>query len=137
MFENDNLSYISQNHSSVTILKHFLLRYRHLTVCICGKWRKILKTLTLIGQCPMSKSSELFPYPTTYSCFKLIHPLFFELSCTQTDTHTARMITLYLQLINRNYNYNNNTRYNICTTKKRKRYKQYMAEHLLYILIAL
>ena len=45
-------------------------------------------TLTLIEQCPMSNSSELFPYTTICSSFKWIEPLFFELSCTQTDRHT-------------------------------------------------
>ena len=45
-------------------------------------------TLTLIGQCPMSNSSELFSYTTICLSFKWIEPLFFELSCTQTDTHT-------------------------------------------------
>ena len=35
-------------------------------------------TLTLIGQCPMSNSSELFSYATTCSSFKWIEPLFFS-----------------------------------------------------------
>ena len=43
-------------------------------------------TLILIGQCPMSNSSELFSYTTICSSFKWIEPLFFELSCTQTHT---------------------------------------------------
>ena len=47
-------------------------------------------TLTLIGQCPMSNSSELFSYTTICSSFKSIEPLFFELSCTQTDRHIHR-----------------------------------------------
>ena len=51
-------------------------------------------TLTLIGQCPMSDSSELVSYSTICSSFKWIEPLFFELLCTQkhTDrqTHTQR-----------------------------------------------
>ena len=42
--------------------------------------------LTLIGQCPISNSSELFSYTKKYSCFKLIGLLFCELSCTQ-HTH--------------------------------------------------
>ena len=59
----------------------------------CGKWEKFQShamTLTLIGQCPMSNSSELFSYTTICSSFKSIEPLFFELSCTQTHTHTDR-----------------------------------------------
>ena len=47
-------------------------------------------TLTLIGQCPMSNSSELFSYTTVCSSFTSIEPLFFELSCTQTDRQTDR-----------------------------------------------
>ena len=47
-------------------------------------------TLTLIIQCPISNSSELFPYTTICSSFKWIEALFFELSCTQTDRHTDR-----------------------------------------------
>ena len=65
----------------------------------CGKWKNISKsncyvTLTSIEQCPMSNSSELFPYTTICLSFKWIGPLFFELSCTQTnrqkDTKTDR-----------------------------------------------
>ena len=47
-------------------------------------------TLTLIGQCPMSNSSELFSYTTVCSSFTSIEPLFFELSCTQADRQTDR-----------------------------------------------
>ena len=47
-------------------------------------------TLTLIGQYPMSNSSELFLYTTVCSSFTSIEPLFFELSCTQTDRQTER-----------------------------------------------
>ena len=36
----------------------------------------------------MSNSSDLFSYTTICSSFKWIEPLFFELSCTQTHTHT-------------------------------------------------
>ena len=58
----------------------------------CCKWRKNSKSrhdLTLIGQCPMSNSSELFSYYTTIcKGFKLIEPLFLEFSCTQTHTQT-------------------------------------------------
>ena len=64
-----------------------------LSVCIVvnEKFQNHAMTLTLIGQCPMS-SSELFSYTTICSSFKSIEPLFFELSCThtQTDTHTDR-----------------------------------------------
>ena len=59
----------------------------------CGKWRKISKSrcdLDLDRTSPMSNSSELFSYTTICSSFKSIEPLFFELSCTQTDTHTHR-----------------------------------------------
>ena len=51
-------------------------------------------TLTLIGQCPMSKSSELFSNTTTCLSFKRTEPLFFELLCTQIhrqmETQTER-----------------------------------------------
>ena len=60
-----------------------------LTVCIVVNGEKFhAVTLTLIRQCPMSNSSELFSY-TTIS-LKSIKPLFFELSCTQTHRHTDR-----------------------------------------------
>ena len=62
-----------------------------MTVCIVvngEKFQSHAVTLTLIGQCPMSNSSELFPYTTICSSFKWIEPLFFELPCTQTDRHT-------------------------------------------------
>ena len=45
-------------------------------------------TLTLIGQCPTLNSFELFSFTRVCLIFKWIEPLFFELSCTQTDTHT-------------------------------------------------
>ena len=72
-------------------------------------------TLSLIGQCSMSKSCKLFPYTTVPVCssFKWIEPLFFELSCTKTHTHTdthththtdRHEYSIYLQLVNRNYN---------------------------------
>ena len=54
------------------------------------KFQSHAVTLTLIGQCPMSNSSELFSNTTTCSSFKWIEPLFFELSCTQTHTQTHR-----------------------------------------------
>ena len=43
-------------------------------------------TLTLIRQCPMSNSSEEFPYPIIYLNFKILDRLFFELSCLHTQT---------------------------------------------------
>ena len=59
-----------------------------------GKWRSHAVTLTLIGQCQMSNSSELFSYTLICLSFKWIESLFFELSCkqadTQTDTQTPR-----------------------------------------------
>ena len=66
-----------------------------LTVCIVVNGEKfqshaVTLTLTLIGQCPMLNSSELFSYTTICSSFKWIEPLFFELSCTQTDRHTDK-----------------------------------------------
>ena len=61
-------------------------------------------TLTLIGQCPMSNLSELFPYTITCSSFKLIHPLFFELSSTQTDPHRWTVVVV----ISHNYNNSQN-----------------------------
>ena len=63
----------------------------YLAVCIEVNGEKFPShavTLTLIGQCQMSNSSELFPYTTVCSSFKRIEPLFFELSCTQADRHT-------------------------------------------------
>ena len=56
------------------------------------KFQSHAVTLTLIGQCPMSNSSELFSSTTTCSSFKLIEPLFFELSCTQMDTDVHRHV---------------------------------------------
>ena len=64
-------------------------------VCIVvngEKFQSHAVTLTLIGQCPMSNSSELFRYTTISSSFKWIEPLFFELSCTQTYRHTDTQI---------------------------------------------
>ena len=64
-----------------------------LTVCIVvngEKFQSHALTLTLIGQCPMSNSSELFSYTTICSSFKSTEPLFFELSCTQTHRQTDR-----------------------------------------------
>ena len=63
------------------------------TICIVvngEKFQSHAVTLTLIGQCPMSNSSELFSNTRICSSFKWIEPLFFELSCTQTHTQTER-----------------------------------------------
>ena len=51
-------------------------------------------TMTLIRQCQMSNSAELFPYITICSSFN--SPIIFELLCTQThtDTHIDDMSTL-------------------------------------------
>ena len=59
-----------------------------LTVCIVVNGDAV--TLTLIGQCPMLNSAEPVSYTSICSSFKWIEPLFFELSCTQTDTQTHR-----------------------------------------------
>ena len=64
---------------------------KNLTVCIVvngEKFQSHAVTLTLIGQCPMSNSSESFSYTTTWSSFKWIKPLLFELSSTQSHRHT-------------------------------------------------
>ena len=64
-----------------------------LKVCIVvngEKFQSHAVTLTLIGQCPMSNSSELFSCTTVCSNFTSIEPLFLELSCTQTDRHQHR-----------------------------------------------
>ena len=59
----------------------------------CGKWRKISKShrdLDLDRTMPSVELTELFSCTTICSSFKSIEPLFFELSCTQTDRHTHR-----------------------------------------------
>ena len=59
----------------------------------CGKWRKISKSRRDLDLDRTMPNVELvravFMY---YSMFKFhaIEPLFFELSCTQTDRHTDR-----------------------------------------------
>ena len=84
-----------------------------LTVCIVvngEKFQSQALTLTLIAECPMSNSSELFSYTTICSSFKWIKLLFFELSCLQTDTQTHRQTdrewrqVLYTCGLNRKYN---------------------------------
>ena len=62
-----------------------------MTLCIVvngEKFQSHAVTLTLLGQWPVLNSSELFSYTAICSSFKWIEPLFFELSCTQTDRHT-------------------------------------------------
>ena len=91
----------------INILNHnFLTCAKAETVCIRvnrEKFQTHAMTLSLIGQCPMSKSCKIFPYTTVY----------FELSCTKTHTHTQthtrthtdrHEYSIYLQLVNRNYN---------------------------------
>ena len=78
------------NHNFLTCAKAEIWAF---TVCIVvngEKFQSHAVTLTLIGQCPMSNSSELFSYTTVCSSFTSIEPLFFELSCTQTDRQTHR-----------------------------------------------
>ena len=77
MLENNNLSYTAQNYCGTVV-----------NVVNGEKFQSNSVTLTLIGQCPMSNSSELFSYTALCSSFKWIELLFFELSCTQTDRHT-------------------------------------------------
>ena len=59
------------------------------------KIQSYVMTLTLIRQCSMLNLSEEFPYTIKYySNFKILDPLFFELSRlhshTQTHRHTDR-----------------------------------------------
>ena len=56
----------------------------------CGKISKSHRDLDLDQTMPNVDSSELFSYTTVSSSFKSIEPLFFELSCTQTDRQTDR-----------------------------------------------
>ena len=61
-----------------------------LDILYCGKWRKISKSrrdLDLDQTMP-NVELELFSYTTVCSSSTSIEPLFFELSCTQTDRHT-------------------------------------------------
>ena len=80
------------NHNFLTCAKAEIWA---LTVCIVvngEKFQSHAVTLTLIGQCPMSNSSELFSYTTICSSFKWIEPLFFEFQVytdRQTDTYTT------------------------------------------------
>ena len=57
----------------------------------CGKWRKILKSCPDLDLDQTMPNVELvraiFIYYYIFK-FKLNDPLFFELSCTQTDRHT-------------------------------------------------
>ena len=68
-------------------------------------------TLTLIGQCPMSNSSEDFSYPTIYSNFTILDQLYLSYRAytqtdKQTDRHTDRQRrqVLYTCGLNRKYN---------------------------------
>ena len=59
------------------------------------KFQSQAVTLILIGQCPMSNSSELFSYNTMFqsTSFKWIEPLFLSYHVhrqTHTDTQTDR-----------------------------------------------
>ena len=70
-----------------------------LTVCIVvngEKFQSHAVTLTLIEQCPMSNSSELFSYTTICSSFKWIEPLFLVIVYTdrQTDGHEYSIVGL-------------------------------------------
>ena len=61
----------------------------------CGKFQSQAMTLTLMGHCPISNSSELFSYILQYvQVSNGLNHYFFELSCThidrQTDTQTDR-----------------------------------------------
>ena len=60
----------------------------------CGKWRKKkIKScceLDLDRTMPNVELVQAILYTTIPSSFKWIEPLFFELSCTQTDTQTHR-----------------------------------------------
>ena len=77
------------NHNFLTCAKAEIWA---LTVCIVAigeKCQSHAMTLTLIGQCPMSNSSELFSYTTICSSFKSIEPLFLSYHVhRQTDRHT-------------------------------------------------
>ena len=59
----------------------------------CGKWRKISKSrryLDLDRTMPNVELVRAISYTTICSSFTSIEPLFFELSCTQTDRQTDR-----------------------------------------------
>ena len=59
----------------------------------CGKWRKISKSrrdLDLDRTMPNVELIRAISYTTICSSFTSIEPLFFELSCTQTDRQTDR-----------------------------------------------
>ena len=79
------------NHNFLTCAKAEIWA---LTVCIVENGEKFQShavTLTLIGKCPMSNSSELFSYTTICSSFKSIEPLFFSYPVhRQTDRQTHR-----------------------------------------------
>ena len=87
------------NKSSVILLIVELVRrsfhFLYMFSFICFSFRSHTVTLTLIGQCPMLDSSELFSYTRICSSFKSIEPLFFSnrvhrQTDTQTDGHKHR-----------------------------------------------
>ena len=82
------------NHNFLACAKAEIWALKVYIVVNGEKFQSHTVTLTLIRQCPISNWSELFSYTTVCSSFKSIEPLFFELSCTQTDrqtdTHTHR-----------------------------------------------
>ena len=62
-----------------------------LTVCIAVNGEKILShAVTLMGQCPMSDSSEIFSHSTISSIFKLFEPCLSYYVHTQTDRQRDR-----------------------------------------------
>ena len=81
------------NHNFLTCAK---AEIKDLTVCILVNGEKFQShamtwTLTLIGQCPVSNSSELFSNITICSSFKWIKPLFLSNRVHRhTDTQTQR-----------------------------------------------
>ena len=65
-----------------------------MTVCIMVNGENFQShTVTLIRQCPMSNSSELFSYTTIFSGFKWIEPLFFDTG-RQTDAHKYSIVAV-------------------------------------------
>ena len=72
------------NHNFLTNAKAGIWDLTVLIVVNGEKFQFHAVTLTLILQCPVSNLSELFIYIRICSSFKLIDPLFFELSFTHT-----------------------------------------------------
>ena len=73
-----------------------------MTVCIVvneEKFQSHAVALTLIGQCPMSNSSELFSYTTICSSLKWIEPFFFSYRVhRQIGRHTHRHTDTQMEL---------------------------------------